>query len=138
MVLASAGGVPDSRETSGCRPGGRPHLRTRHAAGPAACARRRQAPCFAEVEVNRPSRGGGGGGGAGMRAKLALCVLGLGVLGNAGCTLFGTGARVVVTRTCQAIDDCVEHRRNRKWADEAWRGVCSAGPGAPFSPDYER
>src|SRR5207302_8841064 len=78
--------------------------------------------------------------GLGMPAmrKLALCVIGLGLLGGPGCSLARTAARVVCSKVGQTLDDCAERRRNRKWAEDAWGEVLQATPGYPYTDDYAR
>jgi hypothetical protein len=72
-----------------------------------------------------------------MRVLLAVCVNGLALL-SSGCTLIGDGARVLATRTHQALDDCQERQRDQRLAAAAWEEVLRTDPGLKYSPDYVR
>jgi hypothetical protein len=70
-----------------------------------------------------------------MRGLPGLALAGLALLGP-GCGLIEQSARVVVTRTEQALNDHTERVRNRKWAEAVWRDL-SSGKSQEFSADYE-
>ncbi len=55
-----------------------------------------------------------------MRIAAQILCVGVGCLLGSGCALITGGARVIVHRTSQAVDDSWERQRDKKWARDAW------------------
>lgn len=68
-----------------------------------------------------------------MRLRVALAVVGVGLLAS-GCSLVVQTTRVVVAHVSQVAEDSAECKRNRKWAEAAWRVAAAEDQG--HSPDY--
>jgi hypothetical protein len=72
-----------------------------------------------------------------MRGGSTLYVLALGLL-SPGCAVIETGVRVAWREVAEAVEDCREHWRNRRWAVAAWEKVSSACPAQGHSADYAK
>ncbi|HEX5270349.1 MAG TPA: hypothetical protein VFW33_07680 [Gemmataceae bacterium] len=70
-----------------------------------------------------------------MRVASALCAIALALAGG-GCSLVAQGTSTAVYRTRSWLDDCAERRRDRHWAEAAWKVVRRDGPAANYSADY--
>jgi hypothetical protein len=70
-----------------------------------------------------------------LRQLLAMGVAALSLLGG-GCTLLKDGACLTSYRIKEAVDDCAESVRNRKWAEQAWKNVRRSCPQVCYSDDY--
>jgi hypothetical protein len=69
-----------------------------------------------------------------MRLWGRLLVIAAAVAGSPGCALLGS-VPLLGERICEHIDDYAEHRRNRKWAREAFAQLEGAA-GRPLAPAY--
>jgi hypothetical protein len=65
---------------------------------------------------------------------MAAGIAGLGLSGG-GCALVD-GVRVTTNRTKETVEDSVEWKRDKKWADEAWAKARQCDPNIPQSGDF--
>ena len=70
-----------------------------------------------------------------MRARSLLVGLLIGLC-RAGCSLVENGACILPYRVRESLDDCAEGRRNRCWAEQAWKQVRAGEGGERYSADY--
>jgi hypothetical protein len=71
-----------------------------------------------------------------MRARYAIWVIGLGLLGSSGCMLAEQGIHVVAYKVQQHFQEHAELSRNRRWADEAWEAACRSCPALAADEDH--
>src|SRR5581483_2008946 len=69
-----------------------------------------------------------------MRPVVAVAMLGVCLLSQ-GCSLADIATHLVTGRIRQSLSDYQERKRDRQWAEDAWRDIQNAHPGA-FSEDY--
>ena len=70
-----------------------------------------------------------------MRARSALVGLMIGLF-SAGCSLVENGASILPGKVRESLEDCAEHHRNRRWADQAWEQVRRGKGDGRYSVDY--
>jgi hypothetical protein len=68
--------------------------------------------------------------------RWAVCLLGLGLLGSAGCGVVYNISRTVSSHVSSSVNDCLERQRNRRWAEAVWLKVCAAAPPGAYALDY--
>ena len=71
-----------------------------------------------------------------MRPALKLGVAALGLCGG-GCTLVSDTICLNTLRVKECIEDYRECKRDRNWAEDAWRQLRCANPQTSYSSDYE-
>jgi len=77
----------------------------------------------------------GGWGMPSIRPFTAVMVAALSLSGG-GCTLIHDSICINAYRMKEAVQDCFESKRDRRWAEEAWANVRRANPQVCYSDDY--
>ncbi len=73
-----------------------------------------------------------------MRFGLLVSVAGLALMTGSGCAVFATAACNVLAETKSIMEDCLEYKRDYRWAESAWTQFCQECPWLAGDVHYAR